>query len=301
MRTQDAHPDQIAVVGSPELQENVRPSTPGGQPIPLTIVERVDDKPAHGEVPGTPAHAKHAADAVPDLLIRSGSRSRSNSTRSRANSTPGDLPIPITRVERVDSEPRHGEVPGTEAYDKRKGDAKPDEEVEVGDVPAPGKSFSLSLALISEPLTSSGSPTIEHSSPILDSFSRRKSSSASTIKVASSNKRTPGSFEAYDEEADGAEEEQEEEGDDGFGDDFDDFEEGEEDAEFDDFDDGFQEASEPAVVSSAPAPAQPQSIPHVPLFVSSSIYALHIARTSHLFSTFILCKQHTDSLFSAHT
>lgn len=143
-REGDAHPDQIAILGDPtKTPERAASSSPGGQPIPITIVERVDDKPAHGEVPGTAAHAKHAADAVPDIVLRSGSRSPSIS-RSRANSTPGDLPIPITRVERVDSEPRHGEVPGTEAYDKRKGDAKPDEEVEVGDVATPGKHDTVS-------------------------------------------------------------------------------------------------------------------------------------------------------------
>lgn len=136
-REHDAHPDEIAVLGDPETPPIANSSLPGGQPIPMTIVERIDDTPAHGEVPGTEAHKKRTADAVPDVLLRSGSRSPSISTRSRANSTPGDLPIPTTRVERVDSEPRHGEVPGTEAYEIRKGDAKPDEEVEVGDVPAP--------------------------------------------------------------------------------------------------------------------------------------------------------------------
>lgn len=135
-REQDAEPDIIAVM-SPRKLESGSPSTPGGQPIPITIVEKVDETPSYGEVPGTAAHKQHAADAVPDLVVRSGSRSRSNSTRSRANSTPGDLPIPITRVERVDSAPRHGEVPGTEAYELRKGDAKPDEEAEVEDVPGP--------------------------------------------------------------------------------------------------------------------------------------------------------------------
>lgn len=152
IREGDAHPDQIAVLGDPQTPE-IAPSSLGGQPIPITVVERVDDKPAHGEVPGTVAHAKHAADAVPDVLLRSGSRSPSISTRSRANSTPGDLPIPITRVERVDSAPRHGEVPGTEAYDKRKGDAKPDEEVEVGDVASPGKHSIFILAMSSKRLT----------------------------------------------------------------------------------------------------------------------------------------------------
>lgn len=37
-------------------------------PIPKTVVERVDDKPAHGEVEGTAAHEKRLADAEPDEL-----------------------------------------------------------------------------------------------------------------------------------------------------------------------------------------------------------------------------------------
>jgi hypothetical protein len=36
-------------------------------------------------------------------------------------------PIPKTRVEKVDTEPAYGEVPGTQAYQKREGDAEPDE------------------------------------------------------------------------------------------------------------------------------------------------------------------------------
>lgn len=36
-------------------------------------------------------------------------------------------PIPRTRVEKVDDEPRHGETPGSPAYDMRRQDAVPDE------------------------------------------------------------------------------------------------------------------------------------------------------------------------------
>lgn len=47
-----------------------RPSTPGGSPIPKTVVERVDDKPAHGEVEGTFAREQRLADAEPDEVRR---------------------------------------------------------------------------------------------------------------------------------------------------------------------------------------------------------------------------------------
>ncbi|RAL63212.1 hypothetical protein DID88_004290 [Monilinia fructigena] len=158
MRTEDAEPDQIAMV--PEYDgasPSRRPSTPGDLPIPTTVVEKIDpDTPSHGEVPGTPAYEKRKADAVPDLVLDSTpGRSRSNTlnptTRSRAGSTPGDLPIPKTVVERVDSVPSHGEVPGTAAYELRKEDAQPDDIVEVSDVPE-SSSPTLSLQGRSSPV-----------------------------------------------------------------------------------------------------------------------------------------------------
>lgn len=255
MREQDAVPDEIEVVPEGKHSRTTSPlgtgtSTPGGQPIPMTVVEKIDPEvPTYGEVPGTEAHEKRLADAVPDLVVRSGSRSRASTmTRSRAGSTPGDLPIPITKVERVDSMPRHGEIPGTKAYELRKEDAKPDLVEEVGDVA--GKGISASRA--SERLTESGSPTSPAPRFPTVIHARRKSSAAG-------RKGDTAATDDYNEAEDGS--------DGGFGDDFDDFEEGEEDAEFGDFDDGFQEA--------APAPPPPQSIPVVPAFVSSKSKDLH--------------------------
>lgn len=260
LREQDASPDEIEIIHERKVNEiprtpSPRPISPAGQPIPITIVEKVDpDEASYGEVPGTSAHEKRLADAVPDLVIRSGNRSRSSSTlstRSRAGSTPGDLPIPITKVEKVDSKPSHGEVPGTKAYELRKGDAEPDIVEEVGDIP--GKD--ISTPRTSERLTESGSPTASRSPNV--SHARRKSSAAAkkgTPPVALATET-----EEYNEEEDGA--------DGGFGDDFDDFEEGEQDAEFGDFDDGFQEAE-----SSPPIP--PQSIPFTPAFVSSKLQTI---------------------------
>lgn len=117
-----------------------RLSTPG---TPITRVERVDDRPAHGEVPGTAAYEMRTKDAVPDEveIVPEGQRSRSG-TRSRALSglsdvgsgiggsrpaTPGGTPIPKTVVERVDDKPAHGEVEGTLAKEMRMADAEPDE------------------------------------------------------------------------------------------------------------------------------------------------------------------------------
>jgi hypothetical protein len=242
IRTQDAEPDEIAIIpdGSEHVALSSRSTTPGGFPVPTTVVEKVDqeDSPSLGEVPGTHAHKLRNADAVPDLVLRP--LSPKSPARSRAGSTPGDRPIPTTRVEKVDSKPSHGEVPGTDAYEIRKGDAEPDVEEVVGDFP--GK-LAISLSSSSEPLTESGSPTSLRSPTIR--HTRRKSSNAgrASIPVAST-------AATYDEEDDG---------DDGdFGDDFDDFEEGDEDTGFDDFDDGFQDA---AVTTAPPVQSLPQITP----------------------------------------
>lgn len=223
MRQQDAAPDEIEVVpeGSasrPRSTTGSHPSTAGEQPIPTTVVEKIDpEAPSYGNVPGTLAHHMRAADAVPDLVLKAGSPSQSPVSRSRTNSTPGDLPIPVTKVEKVDSKPSYGEVPGTKAHAMRTEDAQPDIVEEVRD--------------------ESESPTFASPrSPKVTSHSRRKSSLG--------GKKTPAAATEYDEEV-GEDE--------GFGDDFDDFEEGEEDAEFGDFDEGFQESLAPVPQPSLPA------------------------------------------------
>lgn len=94
-------------------------------------MERVDDEPSYGEVPGTAAYKIRTQDAVPDEMeiIPDGQRSRSTSRLSESDrpSTPGGTPIPKMIVERVDDKPAHGEVPGTAAFEMRKADAEPDE------------------------------------------------------------------------------------------------------------------------------------------------------------------------------
>ena len=143
-RTQDAVPDEIAVI--PENKSN-RPSpisihsppalTPPQQsPIPMTRVEKVDPaSPSHGEVPGTPAHAKRIADAIPDAIVKA-PEVDSPSMGNEPTQQPMRYEIPKTVITRVDSEPRHGEVPGTEAYNLRTSDAEPDILEKKEDVPS---------------------------------------------------------------------------------------------------------------------------------------------------------------------
>jgi len=77
-RAQDAVPDEVEIVpdglrsrsASVMLRTEDRPVTPGGSPIPITVVEKIDDAPAYGEVPGTVAQQVRAADAVPDVILK---------------------------------------------------------------------------------------------------------------------------------------------------------------------------------------------------------------------------------------
>lgn len=107
-------------------------STSSNSPVPITRVERVDDEPRHGEVPNTDAYKKRTADAVPDEveIIPDGHRSRASSRlrpEDRPN-TPGGSPVPKMVVEKIDPDtPAYGDVPGTEAFEKRRADAVPDE------------------------------------------------------------------------------------------------------------------------------------------------------------------------------
>lgn len=131
---------------------------PPQSPIPITRVERVDDTPAHGEVPGTPAYSLRTQDAVPDeieivpegrrsrsaTLQIAGGRSRGNSAASNSSTgsrpmTPGGTPVPKLVVERVDNKPAHGEVEGTEAHAKRLADATPDEVRAASPIAASGE------------------------------------------------------------------------------------------------------------------------------------------------------------------
>lgn len=115
-----------------EGQRRPRSATASSASVPVTRVERVDDEPSYGEVPGTHAYKLRTQDAVPDEMeiVPEGSRSRSASRLTEADRplTPGGTMIPKTIVEKVEpDQPSHGEVPGTPAWEKRRADADPDE------------------------------------------------------------------------------------------------------------------------------------------------------------------------------
>ncbi|KAK5105434.1 hypothetical protein LTS08_001711 [Lithohypha guttulata] len=134
-RRQDAVPDEIEVVPEGTLSKRSSrqlldpPLTPGGTPIPRTVVEKLNpDDTSYGEEPGTPAYKKRMTDATPDFVLKNpdpsqGSKFKDNSSHSRNTSTAS---IPATVVTRADNELAHGEVPGTAAAELRKKDATPD-------------------------------------------------------------------------------------------------------------------------------------------------------------------------------
>ena len=224
-------------------------------------VEKVDDEPAYGEIPGTTAYQLRQADAVPDEVevVPDGQRSRSQS-RVRLEDVPHIPGVPKIVAEKIDPDtPAYGDVPGTAAYELRKADAKPDEIVRSPGTTTPppdpwnGKFPFPHPSAPSERLTDQESPTRKsYSSPVKG---QSVEGSVDAVIVQSDT------GDSDDREVDSGDDEDQE--DEGFGDDFDDFEEGQEGDDFGEFDDGFQgEESHP---ESHPTP--PVAVP-LPTFVS---------------------------------
>ena len=138
LRTQDAVPDEVEIVPEGHRRSigsspSSRPDTPVGSQVPKTVVEKVDPtSPSHGEVPGTHAHSKRMADAVPDEIRSTSSLSSASFDKNDSRHQMPDLPTTV--ITRVDSQPSHGEIPGTKAFEMRTEDATPDFVEEKGDV-----------------------------------------------------------------------------------------------------------------------------------------------------------------------
>ena len=292
MRTQDAVPDEVEVIpegrsstqGS-RVDERQRSESTGGSPVPRTVVEKLDtDSPGHGQIPGTTAYKIHKADAVPDEIHKA-ERSETGSTSEPSSASSEEVPLPTTVITRVDSKPAHGEVPGTEAYDMRKGDAKPDILEQKGDVA--GKNPCSSWMLSSEPMTESDLPTSSVNRSTRLAFGARRPYLEGTSPIAADGGFGPMFHSNDDEEAEEEQQQQEDEEEiskdanadleagDGFGDDFDDFEAGAGDDDFGDFDEGFQQPSGPSAAEKQTSP-QPSAPSPVSPFVSSTYPRKHI-------------------------
>jgi hypothetical protein len=85
------------------------PGTGAVSPIPRTRVEKVDDEPSYGEVPGTAAYDKRTKDASPDeIAIVPDEQSLPLSTSQAI--TPGSTSVPKTVVDETH------DVPGSSTH-----------------------------------------------------------------------------------------------------------------------------------------------------------------------------------------
>ncbi|PLB34339.1 uncharacterized protein BDW47DRAFT_112445 [Aspergillus candidus] len=276
-----------------------QPLSDRASPVPLTRVERVDENPAYGEVPGTSAYEIRERDAVPDQIevIPEGSRSRSASTAgpSRRPSDAGEPSIPRTVVEVVNpDEPSHGDVPGTLAYEQRKADAVPDV-VMTTPGPSPSLSPESNAADVEVPetvLSRVDSSPEQDESPHPRAHQRKPSDALPDVTKTVPDAPDPSSPQLVPKDHDESESSPEgdnETADAEPADEFDDFAEeqemGEDDfGDFDDFDDGFQEPE--------PVPSQPPTPPSVPPLIDfdsfqslPDLYAALDEPLDHLFPT----------------
>jgi len=294
-REQDAVPDEIEIIpeGARSRRESRAepepPLTPGGSPIPRTVVEKIDpSEPSYGEVPGTHAYEMRKADAAPDRILKiseDGQRSPSFDLEPPEHSSvPG--PIPETRLSHVDSLPIDGESSGPRAHMRHPSDPVPDSIETVQD--PPGKcGFSLTHQASRGRLTNSGSPTSSSVRSSHRSHTRRKdplTHDTDTYGNTDDRADSDGIDQSEELHNDGNDDE-------ASVNDFDDFEEGAEgaaDDEFGDFDDGFQEPTvestgDHAMDQTSMTPQQPPPI--VPLVVSSLSISVNPSSKTWLFKS----------------
>ncbi|KAI1808374.1 hypothetical protein F4811DRAFT_502349 [Daldinia bambusicola] len=225
-----------------DAQSSPRNSQGATSPVPRTRVEKVDDEPSYGEIPGTEAYNKRTEDAEPDEIAIMHDQKPQSISPDRPV-TPGGHPIPKTVVD------ESADAPGssTPRYNEnlRRADAEPDF-IRKPDGTGEANPIPSSLETTKEATDNAAvAPSLK--SPL--THRRRKSSAA----------KSTGSFDQEDVNGDDVDDF----GDD-FGDDFDEFEEGDEDADFGDFDDGFQAAEAEAPVAT-PVPQPQASIPSFPI------------------------------------
>ncbi|KAK6704263.1 hypothetical protein SNK05_008197 [Fusarium graminearum] len=214
-------------------------------PIPTTRVEKVDDQPSHGEVPGTQAYELRGQDAQPDEIAIA----PETATSGDAPPTPKVSP-PTTVVEEAP------ELPGARSRsysiqyeERRRADASPDilvaSDGQIKEIQ--GESTNV------ESNYDNSTPSPDSANTKLqDEPSEEPSVLASPLQNGDGDHKDDDKEENDDDnDEDEDEDEDEDNGGDEFGDDFDDFEEGNEDDDFDDFEDGFQEAETPAPTAAA--------------------------------------------------
>ncbi|SPJ72689.1 uncharacterized protein FTOL_02418 [Fusarium torulosum] len=223
----DQFTDAASGSGSPKISS----------PIPKTRVEKVDDEPSHGEVPGTEAYEMRGQDAMPDEIALA-----PEATASQDAPPKPELKPPTITVE--ESPGGRNRSYSIQYEQMRKADASPDilmdsdgQIKEIQGQPANVESNSDNLP----PSPNSTNPKLQ-----------QDESSEKPDTLVASRQDDGDSDDNDDDDAAPNDDDDEDNGGDGFGDDFDDFEEGNEDDDFDDFEDGFQEAETPAPVAVQP-------------------------------------------------
>lgn len=219
------------------------PLSPVVPSTPKTRIEKVDNEPSYGEVPGTEAYRKREGDAEPDEIAVVGEQS-STDPSTNASPTPLDSQsIPKTVVEEsAGGTGEHSE----EFLEKRKADADADvvlkHDSEGDEKPSPeiAPSAVPEIATPTSPVTTEDEPEDEPEDP--------EPSPAPTSQISIPGPPPPADTSNSEEEEDDEDAEED------FGDDFDDFEEGGDDADFDDFEDGFEQPAPSAPATPVPPP-----------------------------------------------
>ncbi|KAJ5234918.1 uncharacterized protein N7469_004086 [Penicillium citrinum] len=269
-------------------QQSPSPQSARASPVPRTRVERVDSNLQHGEVPGTESYDIRQQDAVPDQIevIPEGSPSREPSPAGLNDqpTTPGDSSIPRTVVEKVDPDlPSHGEIPGTEAFEKRQADAVPDLVKSTSDPQnhqptPPSEDVSEDTSISAQPIPETHVSRVDSLPMDEDTSSHprahhRRSPSDAMPDVIETVPDTTNTLQDAEEDYDDFGEVNEGAG---GADDFDDFVEEQNDMgddDFGDFDDGFQEPSlDNAHTEGTNTPLQSQPLPSVPPLIDFDTY-----------------------------
>ncbi|KAI1200580.1 hypothetical protein F5X97DRAFT_293123 [Nemania serpens] len=222
-----------------DAQSSPRNSTGAASPIPRTRVEKVDDEPSYGEVPGTEAYDKRTEDAEPDEIAII--QDESSPPLASQTVAPPKIIIPKTVVDETD------DVPGSSTHGHHEHSHQADAAPDIIRKPDGTSKASPTSASLDNNIQDTDDTAVNQ--PLKSPSTHKRQGSSAARSVASlRDERT------HDDDADDAD----------FGDDFDEFEAGDEDADFGDFDDGFQQAEEPAAAQLV-ANQRRVSIPSFPI------------------------------------
>ncbi|KZF22104.1 hypothetical protein L228DRAFT_261324 [Xylona heveae TC161] len=252
-------------------------SSDASLPAPSIKVEKTDNVPSHGEVPGTAAYEARKQDAAPDevqvIPEEIKEDASSNVSVSEKSTISGHVSAPLAPSEDSEIQPINetshdvppsgiGEVEATEhsVHENDDNQSLPQDPTSEG--------FTTPLAPAAETMDQDADSTVEPQSGISSSTNEFQGATGDGFSE-SSFVATPGGFPAFPEPTEGerqtslpehvvpptqGENELEE-----LVDDFDDFEEGGDDDDFGDFDNGFQQPTDTELTENTFPPSAPQT------------------------------------------